>query len=242
MISFLIGELLFLANSYPPVLHKREFYEMKDRLLKQFSRQDGYDLQHIQKMCYQCNGTGKVYATISNFGEESQVLKGSCYSCNGTGIYREFWTVLNRHWVGRRMFHSPQGRLYESPDVSVETGAHLLFTDYLKHRIPRLRLYAEAQLWLALLFDWPLFMHLFDHCGYPGWKVTPLAIWSDLAFDLSSSIRRAQNWVRWQPIRWTAWKQEQCQHQFPDTERPGRYDICQKCGIERRLTEDDIPF
>lgn len=80
-----------LANSNPP----HGFYDFKDRFLKRFGTPDGFDLQHVNKMCWSCDGSGEY-------------LKGvACNKCGGDGVYR-----TNEHWLARFQLG---GAIYHKP-------------------------------------------------------------------------------------------------------------------------------
>lgn len=79
-----------LANSNPPA----GFYAFKERFLKRFAIQDGFDLQTIELECHRCDGTGSDY-------------DGRCERCGGTGVWdtREHW--LARYKLGDALYHKP---------------------------------------------------------------------------------------------------------------------------------------
>ena len=106
----MIARLLHIANSAPPTNKaKRErFYAMKQRILRWFGREDGYDLQQIDgKQCWSCGGTGGYYT------------EHDCYKCGGDGWYKSpVWITLKRWKFGRYTFHEPIQRLYRKPDTN----------------------------------------------------------------------------------------------------------------------------
>lgn len=81
-----------LANSNAPC----GFYPFKRRFLERFAVQDGWDLQTIEKECWNCDGSGEY-------------RKGEpCRSCNATGIHH-----TNEHWLQRwvlasQVYHVPE--------------------------------------------------------------------------------------------------------------------------------------
>lgn len=73
----------------------RRFYGFKDRTLKRFGAQVGYDLQMISYQCNACGGSG-MWAKDQ-----------TCNRCGGSGEYddREVW--LERWDLQGRIFHKP---------------------------------------------------------------------------------------------------------------------------------------
>ena len=53
-----LAKLLHIANSDPPITRKKEFYEIKDAILKKHGTLVGHQVQHIKKPCRACGGTG----------------------------------------------------------------------------------------------------------------------------------------------------------------------------------------
>lgn len=80
-------EALRLANA-GAYTYKREFYQVKDHLLEQYGVPDGYDLQVIEDICYNCNGDG-------------------CWRCN-KGVWARRTFYLLRFRIGSRVFHKPE--------------------------------------------------------------------------------------------------------------------------------------
>jgi hypothetical protein len=58
MLKRLLGFMLHVANTRPPILRTKDFYDLKTALLHRFGAPDGYDIQRITKTCYGCEGTG----------------------------------------------------------------------------------------------------------------------------------------------------------------------------------------
>ena len=171
---WLVSRLLRIANSRPhedPLV----FYAMKHRLLLRHALPAGTDLQLIVKECLRCEGSGYVYD-----GQK-------CRRCFGTGEYRRFWVYLIRWDFHGLIFHTPRERLYKDP------GEPVTITGYIKHRSYG-HASREALLWLALVYDRPLFRYTFTR-GYTclGWYWYPL-----------ENIRRAINTIRTLPRRWRA--------------------------------------
>jgi hypothetical protein len=80
-----------LANANPP----RGFYPFKERFLKRFATQDGYDSQTIHHPCWTCDGTG-IYSP-----------KESCRACGGNGVHH-----TSSHWLQR---WDLAGKIYYKP-------------------------------------------------------------------------------------------------------------------------------
>lgn len=57
---------------------KGAFYLLKDVILNQHGRTDGYDMQIIKRQCRHCDGTGLYLYYIKHLAER-------CWQCNGTG-------------------------------------------------------------------------------------------------------------------------------------------------------------
>lgn len=82
--------------------YKPEFYELKNKLLKQFGRANGYDLQVIERECNACHGTG-IY-TRGGY----QVAQ--CNRCDD-GRYETVKVLLERWVMNGELFHNPVGRV-----------------------------------------------------------------------------------------------------------------------------------
>ena len=76
----------------------KSFYLLKDKILKVFGHENDYDIQHLKKKCYSCNGTGFYHQNIR------------CYKCNN-GVYEEYDVILQRYILNNSCFHIPLGRL-----------------------------------------------------------------------------------------------------------------------------------
>ncbi len=103
--NYYLGELLFLANVNKPSRHI--YFPLKDKILNRFGVHIGYDLQHVKKECYTCNGTGWY------------TVRDRCYNCRD-GIYSEFWCKLSSYELGNRKFYIPSQKYYMKPsDMTV---------------------------------------------------------------------------------------------------------------------------
>lgn len=179
-ICYILGELLFLANSDPPLPQKRAFYSMKNTILERWASVVEVDLQHIVKPCYYCNGTGWV--TRNKYGADDVLYARFevCPRCGRTGKYDEFWVYLFRYRLGGHEFHSPFLRTRLPVEAVSISGAKI--EGYITHSHPSYYLSAEAFYWLALMFDFDLFRLRFGRTGYPARKFTPMVILSDIIF------------------------------------------------------------
>src|ERR1051325_814469 len=119
--------LLHLANSNPP-FDRREFYALKERLLRRHGTPDGYDTQDIVKRCWGPDQDG--------------CLGKKCWRCGGTGIYDRRITSLQRFvWCGFR-FHVPVSFGIHNPLITIH--------GHVQHKTYG-RACAEAAIWLFLL-------------------------------------------------------------------------------------------
>ena len=243
--KYLLGELLFLANSSPP-WWRSEFYAIKDHILNLHANWEGVHLQHIVKECYGCEGSGKRMIEIPVLGELTTLPAGNCRRCNGSGKYSEFWVVLASYRLGRRHFHIPKQRYYfkdRIPDIQFNEEIE----GYISHERPDYYLNSQAGYWLALIFDRKLFFERFGNVGFPSRKFTPMVILSTWIFNVkhfrahvSSKVARLGRMI-------VNFQRSHCKHEFPWAEEPSVWDECKKCGIERIHTEgyydyDGVPF
>lgn len=223
--KFIIGELLFLANSRPPFYWRDEFYQIKKKILTLYGTWDGVHLQHIVKWCYACNGTGKRTVELLVFGEPMELQAGDCRKCNGTAKYSEIWVALDSYRLGRRSFHDPRCRYYFKDRIP-EIQFDRTIEGYIRHAYPKYYLHEEAAYWLALIFDPDLFWKHIGRTGYSSAKFTPMVIistWIFRARDLGDDLR---SWVRSIKRKITAFRRAHCRHDFDRSPEPR----CIKCG------------
>jgi hypothetical protein len=168
----LVAWLLYHANRNP----NQGFYQLKDKILKRYGKRTGYEIQHIKKECWTCNGSG-VYPYPS--------FTQTCLNCGGTGIYSEFWVQLGVYRLGWRSFHIPETRFLKDPKMSQIEGL-------IRHNHKPYLLSKEATLWLWLIFEPSNFLtvyafgkHSYRFSLYPllfvlwcGWKVKGLREWA----------------------------------------------------------------
>lgn len=171
--------LLDAANDSPPVLARREFYALKERLLRRYATPDGIDVQHIKDECYECSGREKP----------------GCYRCVN-GVYRERFVALNRWRWGKHSFHTFKERLSSPPTLPTIHG-------FVRHgkRLPG-HWPTEAFYWLALVCgDWKAFASEFGRCWHYKPR-SPLVLLGTLTCEFKCRWRRA-----WDRIVW-AWRRD----------------------------------
>lgn len=87
-----------VCNSAGYWAYRPAFYKLKNQLLEKYGHEADYDLQHIEKKCYSCGGTGW-------YRENNR-----CQNCN-KGIYSRKDIVLKRFLLNGYIFHQPIGEL-----------------------------------------------------------------------------------------------------------------------------------
>lgn len=168
----LLGLFLHIANSSPPIIGRKEFYELKTRLLKRWGRLVANDWQHIVKECWNCEGRGTI----------------GCYRCRtygmGDGIWDEFYVWLERWKLGNYEFHIPRERI-RSGQAHVMWGAMAApIEGYITHKRYPYYLSSECWYWLLIFFQPSLFWSCFGHAGHVCRKYTPLVILGTWLFHL----------------------------------------------------------
>lgn len=157
--------LLGLANARAATSsHRRDLYDLKDRLLRRFAVRDGEDVQRIVDACH-------------GWGFEGCEGK-YCEKCRGTGIYQTRWVLLERWRLAGRVFHRPIGACLPRAVDYIDGRIH--------HDVPA-RVAAEAALWLALLFDRTLFWNLLARGGrFCGWQWRPMLALQVVVYEARS--------------------------------------------------------
>ena len=148
----LLGWVLHVANTRPHIIRRNEFYELKTKLLKRWGEPDGLDVQHIYKMCWTCDGSGR-------YGRQE------CRKCYGTGAYQNYYTLLQRYRLGGYSFHRPLDRsraAYSTPTKDLP----VTIEGYINH--PYLGGYkaTEANYWLFFFFAPRVFWRTIGHVGH----------------------------------------------------------------------------
>lgn len=223
MIARIVSRPLYLANAHPPMLDRKRFYALKDRLCRRYGVAGGIDIQHIVDLCW-------------GYARDGRCLRAACTKCGGTGVYLELWYELERWCLGDRTFHRPTGRRWAvPPKLSPERP---IIEGRIEHRAVHPRVAGEAQLWLSLVFDPGLFWRLLSlhRFALPGWY--PM-------LRLQAATFSARLWLaRWCPRRCAS-----CTRRFIRPFEPGRWFVCRHCSppirrpAMRAMTPDDeLPF
>lgn len=159
MFQKIIGLFLHIANSSPPLGFRREFYQLKEKLLKKYGASCGYDIQHIRKTCRTCDGTG-VYRHGG--------YREHCCRCNN-GVYEEFYVVLQKYHISKYLFHIPGGKIYKPYYLRTTIEGYIQHNSYGY-------LSDECFYWLALFFAPQLFIRAIGVVGFPCRRYTPMVI------------------------------------------------------------------
>lgn len=232
---WILGELLWLANSEPP-WWRSEFYKIKEKLLEDYGTFWGYHLQHIVKHCFRCDGTGKKRNEATIAGVETVWYGGTCPRCYGSGKFEEFWSMLRFYRLGRRSFHTPVKKYYSRESIPRMNFLETI-EGYVGHQLPKYYLYREAAYWLALIFDRKVFFKHFGKAGHPSRKFTPLVILGNWVFTIRHIPYTVKRKIDHYKFLIKAFRQNRCQHDFPWTEEPSDYDECRRCGLERMYVD-----
>lgn len=160
----ILNTLLHYANSNLSILVKQDFYALKERLLDQYAKVDGYDIQEITKKCWGYDDDGCPGIT--------------CRKCGGTGIFDRFWVLLQRYRWGKYIFHSPA-----SNRTRIKPCHPVTIHGYVTHK-SRGTISNESVLWLFLLCGewdslWNLMRGSMKRCG---WYLWPLSNIQRIAF------------------------------------------------------------
>jgi hypothetical protein len=135
----IIGKLLYMANTLP--YNNAVFYPLKNRLLKKYGTLLLPDLQHIKKICRNCDGSGLW----------NPYRKETCRHCGGSGIYEEFWVILDKYEIGGYEFYCPRERQHELKALKGVPVDAKIIEGFINHNIhPK---YKKAYYLLLLLFD-----------------------------------------------------------------------------------------
>lgn len=191
----LLGNVLHCANSGPSLAIRSRFYALKERILQRYGTGDGFDVQHIVKECWNCDGTGRVYEDMFHLGVTTSIFMGKCHRCTD-GVYEQFWVRLERHRLGEHVFHTPRERYYQDPELVLQ---HPVIEGYVRHREYPGHLPAEAALWLFLVFEPRTFFKVLGGIGFNKAR-TPLCALSTLLFEASRIPGRIKS--RYEDWRW----------------------------------------
>lgn len=160
---FIIGLLMYLANKAGTSTFRQvHFYPLKDKLLTIYGTYKGWDLQHITKECWNCQGKG-------------------CHRCH-KGIYEQKYILLDRYRIANFMFHIPKQNFGCDPRGSEYYEKYYgkpvnLIEGYIRHnpKHPFKWLCQEAELWLFFIFQRSSFEYYLDW-GWRAWYPRPLPL------------------------------------------------------------------
>ena len=235
----LLGLVLHIANSRPPILGTKTFYELKSELTRRFGTPDGYDIQHIQKTCHGCNGTG-IY-------RHAYLGRVSCNRC-WDGLYKDSLIKLDRWRLGAHTFHCPVDRIEHasrrltSPWWLPENGGkpRAEIEGYVEHRSHLGHWPSECAYWLFLIFRPKVFAELIGHCGHSRPR-SPLVFIGSVLFWYRMQVSRMEQW-HFNPYdsegRWKQTLFGTCQVFEMET-------LGDRLALKRRRrngAEDEIPF
>lgn len=105
-----------LANANPP----HGFYDFKDRFLRRFATLVGYDEQVIEKECWTCDGSGRVY-------------NEPCRSCDASGVHHSNTHYLLRYEICGRIYHKPVPFFGDVPENMRRAGPISEIEGRIKH-------------------------------------------------------------------------------------------------------------
>lgn len=123
MIQKLLGVLVHHANRE---YRSREWYAVKNRILRRWGVPDGYDVQYFEgKKCYTCGGTG-VYK-----GFYERDYYDDCRNCYGGWYKLPTWVILERVRLGAYVFHQPLKAVHSAKVVDVPVTGRI--DGYVEH-------------------------------------------------------------------------------------------------------------
>lgn len=164
--------LCHYANA-DPSFSRRYFYDLKDRLLRQYAEFRGHDMQEITKECW--GDKRDEYGDLHGCGPK-------CRRCGGTGVWDRRWVRLQRWQWGKYTFHIPDGDTRIKPD-SVQIVGRVEHPDYGKAS-------REAELWLYVVtLQFRTWWHVLSTSAYcsPGWwpmcRLQKCAMWARMKFS-----------------------------------------------------------
>lgn len=141
-----ISPLSWLLHHANRKYHSKEFYDIKNRILKKYGQHICYDVQFIEgKKCHSCDGTG-IYVGVRwsdiHWGKTVSYQE-TCYHCYQGWYKRPVWNILARLQLGKYTFHQPYHRVYEKPDNSIP-----VIEGYIEHRDSKYSDFAATILFL----------------------------------------------------------------------------------------------
>lgn len=183
----MLGDLVYIVNSNDQI--KQAFYPTKDKILHKYGTPDGYDVQHLTKKCYKCNGTG--YKELEK-----------CYSCNN-GIFDNVWCELKRYTLGGHLFHSFSKRYTFPVTMNMRYGSpypqdiRTFIDGYIVHEETNYNQAVEIFYLLLLLFDVKRFFKLLgDYSGRRNFY--PLSFLSYVIKKTEQTKYKISLYYKWQ--------------------------------------------
>lgn len=160
----MLAFILHHANRYSK---DKEFYAIKDRILKKYGVSDGYDIQHIPgKRCWSCGGTGRHYY-YSNTYPYKAYDSTDCYHCNWGWYKLPQWICLERKRFGKFTFHRPLKREFyvknpwTAEGMGFEVSNRPVIESYIEHEYHWFSRW--ACLILFLFYDRKFALHFWKH-------------------------------------------------------------------------------
>lgn len=153
----------------------REFYALKDRLLRKYGTRDGVDIQHIKRECW-------------GYEEDGKCLGKGCRRCGGSGVWDEKWIELERWAIGGRVFHRPSGFRYSAPSADDLFAPRNVIEGLITHYDVSYRASSEARLWLFLLFDRRAWRHEIGRSRACGWQWRPMLALQAIVFEIRMAL------------------------------------------------------
>lgn len=173
----------------------KKFYAIKDRILKIFGKQQGYQIQHIPgKTCNSCGGSGQ-HAKYSMYPPYKIYDYADCYHCMG-GWYRlPQWICLAVVKFGKYSFHQPLKREYrvDNPftkdNMGWDVSQREVIKGYVEHESTSFGIY--ALLILFLVYDRKAFQFLFKKWKRRlYWKFEKYVNWRTYIIDKPKPFHR----------------------------------------------------
>lgn len=163
---------------------KQLFYQFKNKLLTKHNHPNGFDLQIIERPCYNCNGTGIYH------GREV------CHSCR-KGIYSTSYILLARYLLNGVIFHIPH---LTQNDAHTYINPNTVFTDFNYTNVIRglvehkeTKFSADVALVeLLLKYDRPMFID-YMVCNGTALRTTALAKWKR-CFQQPDKVKAAREY------------------------------------------------
>lgn len=185
----IVRVLGFLVHHANRLGSDSQFYSIKAKVLKEYGKPDGFDIQEIPgKPCDACDGSGHYHAFRDDAGE--------CSYCGGNGWYKDpFYCILERYILGKCTFHTPGKRRYlQTPSAEELAQAKSRLGRYISHAEPT-RYANYCKLLLFLLFNFNEFAYRITPYSWrnPGhytwhlWK--PKHAWQNIKHVISWAIR-----------------------------------------------------